>query len=156
MRKLKIENTNQEEVQNILSKLKSGKSHGPNGLSADHFKYMPDELLPFLIDIINSVFEDKDVPKVIKDGVITPRIQNLKKKLYPENYQGVTVTNRTLIECIIKERVYPKRLKLQSKLQRGFTQNTSSVNIVSEIGQHYKEILQEQTSTCNAGCQKYV
>ncbi|CAC5423916.1 unnamed protein product [Mytilus coruscus] len=56
----KIENTNQEEVQNILKKLKSGKSHGPDGLSAEHFKYMPDELLPFLIDIINSVFEDKE------------------------------------------------------------------------------------------------
>ncbi|CAC5382557.1 unnamed protein product [Mytilus coruscus] len=67
----KIDNTNQKEIQNILRKLKSGKSHAPDGLSAEYFKYMPDELLPFLIAIIKSVFEDEDVPQVIMEGVIT-------------------------------------------------------------------------------------
>lgn len=60
-----------------MSNLKSGKNQEPDGLSAEHFKYMPDELLPLLIDIINSVFKDKDVPQVIKKGVMTPVHKNL-------------------------------------------------------------------------------
>jgi hypothetical protein len=47
-----------------------------------------------------------------------------KDKIYPENYRGITVTNTfsTVIEGILKERIEPKLLLSQNKLQRGFTQ----------------------------------
>lgn len=78
----------------------------------------------------------------------TKLVRSGKDKLYPENYRGITVTNTvsTLTEGILKELIEPNLLKTQSKLQRGFTKNTSYVNaafIVSEAGEHYKEILQE-------------
>jgi hypothetical protein len=49
------------------------------------------------------------------------------------NYRGITVTNTfsTVIEgtcCILKERIEPKLLLSQNKLQRGFTQKASFLN----------------------------
>jgi hypothetical protein len=55
-----------------VRKLKTGKSPGPDGISAEHLKHMPSELIPYLINIINLIFMEKDVPQGVKEGVLTP------------------------------------------------------------------------------------
>lgn len=91
------------------------------------------------------MFKTVDVPMCVKEGILTPVHKNGKDKLYPENYRGITVTNvlSTLIEGILKDLIEPKLLETQSRLQRGFTTNTPSLNaafIVSEASQAYKEL----------------
>ena len=91
------------------------------------------------------MFKTVDVPTSVKGGILTSVHKNGKDKLYPENYRGITVTNvlSTLLEGILKDLIEPKFLETQSRLQRGFTTNTSSLNspfIVSEASQAYKEL----------------
>ena len=69
-----IDNTNEEEIQQTVRKLKTGKSPGPDGISAEHLKHMPSELIPYLINIINLIFMGKDVPQGVKEGVLTSRM----------------------------------------------------------------------------------
>ncbi|CAG2236421.1 unnamed protein product [Mytilus edulis] len=147
-RNIEIDNTNVLEVQEVIKALKTGKSPGPDGLSAEHFKLMPEELLTYIVQIVNLIFKDKDLPQETKEGVVSPVHKSGKDKLHPENYRGITVTNTfsTLIEGILKDRLEPKLLKVQSKLQRGFTEKTSSLNtafIVSAAADFYKEIIEE-------------
>ncbi|CAC5387640.1 unnamed protein product [Mytilus coruscus] len=106
---------------NVVKALKTGKSPGPDGLSAEHFKLMPEELLTYIVNIVNLIFKDKDLPQETKEGVV-------------------------FSEGILKDRLEPKLLKIQSKLQKGFTEKTSSLNtafIVSAAADFYKEILEE-------------
>ncbi|VDI74346.1 Hypothetical predicted protein [Mytilus galloprovincialis] len=85
-----------------------------------------EELLTYIVQIVKG----KDLPQEIKERVVSPVHKSGKDKLHPENYRGITVTNTfsTLIEGILKDRLEPKLLKIQSKLQRGFTEKTSSLN----------------------------
>ncbi|CAG2193004.1 unnamed protein product [Mytilus edulis] len=141
-----IKQANEEEVTLSIQKLKTGKSPGADGISAEHLKNMPTELLQYIINIINLIFKEKDVPSKVKEGVVTPVLKSGKDKIYPENYRGITVTNcfSTLIESILKDRIEPKLLPQQSKLQRGFTEKSSSLNaafIVTQSADFYKEIL---------------
>ena len=76
-----IDNTNEEEIQQTVRKLKTGKSPGTDGISAEHLKHMPSELIPYLINIINLIFMEKDVPQGVKEGVLTPVLKNGKDRL---------------------------------------------------------------------------
>ncbi|VDI45250.1 Hypothetical predicted protein [Mytilus galloprovincialis] len=144
-----IKQANEEEVTLSIQKLKTGKSPGADGISAEHLKNMPTELLQYIINIISLIFAEKDVYSNVKEGVVTPVLKYVKSgkdKIYPENYRGITVTNyfSTLIESILKDRIKPKHLPQQSKLQRGFTEKSSSLNaafIVTQSADFYKEIL---------------
>lgn len=140
--------TTAKEISQTLRKLKTGKSAGPDGISAEHLKNIPDELIPYIVSIINQIFKEKEVPEMLKEGILTPVHKKGKDKCYPANYRGITVTSifSAIIECIIKNRIDPTLLATQSKLQRGFTENTSSLNaafIVSETEQFYHETSQE-------------
>lgn len=140
--------TNAKEVSEILRKLKTGKSAGPDGISAEHLKNIPDEVIPYIVNIINQILKEKEVPQVLKEGILTPVHKKGKDKCYPANYRGITVTSifSAIIESIIKNRIDPTLLPTQNKLQRGFTENTSSLNaafIVSETEQYYQETSQE-------------
>ncbi|CAC5416986.1 unnamed protein product [Mytilus coruscus] len=143
-----IERATVDEVQSSICKMKTGKSPDFNGISSEHFKYGPEEIVPFIVFIINLIFDNLDVPETIKSGTVTPALKTGKDKMYPENYRGITVTNTfsTVLESLLKARIEPALLPKQSKLQRGFTEKASSLNtafIVTQTADCYKELLRE-------------
>ena len=85
--------------------------------TAEHFRYSPDEVMQFLVTIVNKIFEELDIPETTTYGTVTPVLKTNKDKIYPENYRGITVTNTfsTVIEGILKERIEPKLLLSQNK-----------------------------------------
>ena len=98
--------------------------------------------------IANKIFEELDIPESTKYGTVTPVLKPNKDKIYPENYRRITVTNTfsTVREGISKERIEPKLLLSQKKLQRGFTQKASSLNtafIVTQTTNNYREMSNE-------------
>ena len=106
------------------------------------------ETVPYIINILNQIVSDMDVPDKLKSGIVTPVLKPNKDKLYPEHYRGITVTNTfsTILESLLKDRIEPKLLPTQNKLQRGFTEKTSSLNtafMVTQAADHYKEIMEE-------------
>jgi hypothetical protein len=41
-----------------------------NGICAEHFKYGADEIVPVIVNIINKIFKDLDIPEKLKSGVV--------------------------------------------------------------------------------------
>ena len=143
-----IEKVSEEEVIKAIKKMKTGKSADSNGICAEHFKYGADEIVPVIVNIINKIFKDLDIPEKLKSGVVTPVLKPNKDKRYPENYRGIAVANTlsTIVESILKERIEPKLLPIQSKLQRGFTEKSSSLNtafIVTRAAEYCRETSDE-------------
>ncbi|VDI07588.1 Hypothetical predicted protein [Mytilus galloprovincialis] len=102
--------------------MKTGKSPDVNGISSEHFKYRPEEIVPITLFIINLIFDNLDVPEKIKSGTVTPVLKTGKDKMYPENYRGITVTNTfsTVLESLLKDRIEPTLLPKQSKITAWF------------------------------------
>jgi hypothetical protein len=55
-----------------------------------------DEVMQFLVTIVNKIFEELDIPESTKYGTVTPVLKPNKDKIYPENYRRITVTNTFL------------------------------------------------------------
>ena len=55
--------------------MKTGKSADSNGICAEHFKYGADEIVPDIVNIINKIFKDLDIPEKLKSRVVTPVMQ---------------------------------------------------------------------------------
>jgi hypothetical protein len=51
----------------------------------EHFLYSPDEVMQFLVTIVNKIFEELDIPESTKYGTVTPVLKPNKDKIYPEN-----------------------------------------------------------------------
>lgn len=110
---------------------------------------MPEELVPYITNMINLMFKTVEVATCVKEGILTPVHKNGTDKLYLENYRGITVTTvlSTLLESIFKDLIEPKLLETQRRLQRSFTTNISSLNavfIVSEASQVNKELTNDR------------
>ncbi|CAG2257430.1 unnamed protein product [Mytilus edulis] len=138
-----IERATVDEVQSSICKMKTEKSPDVNGI---------EEIIPYIVFIINLIFDNLDVPEKMKSGTVTSVLKTGKDKKYPENYRGITVTNTfsTVLESLLKDRIEPTLLPKQSKLQRGFTDKASSLNtafIVTQTADCYKELLRELFST---------
>ena len=58
-----IEMATLEEIQTVIKKLKTGKSPDSSGISAEHFRYSPEEVMQFLVSIVNKIFEELDIPE---------------------------------------------------------------------------------------------
>lgn len=144
----KLERDKNEEIVHVtndtviesIRRLKSRKRPGPDGLSSEQLKYMKNWFLILVLHTLSTLFKTVDVPTYVKEGIPTPVHTNGKDKHYPKNYRGITVTNvlSTLLGGIPKDSIEPKLLETQSRFQRVFTTNTSSLNvafIVSEASQ---------------------
>ncbi|KAH3779888.1 hypothetical protein DPMN_157696 [Dreissena polymorpha] len=67
-----LENTDNSEVQKAIESLNIGKAVDDNGISSEHFKYAKSEVTPILVDIVNDIFNNLDVPKAMKCGILNP------------------------------------------------------------------------------------
>jgi hypothetical protein len=59
--------------------MKTGKSADSNGICAEHFKYGVDEIVPVIVNIINKIFKDLDIPEKLK--IVSSSFYQLVKKL---------------------------------------------------------------------------
>ena len=78
---------------------------------------------------MNYIFDTKQVPHVLKGGLVTP-IYKKGEKTDPANYWGITVTSILLkvVEHIMNKRHNLILGESQSRLQKGFTAGSSSID----------------------------
>ncbi|KAK3089114.1 hypothetical protein FSP39_000940 [Pinctada imbricata] len=69
--KIPVEETNEEEITNIIKALKNNKAPDNLGLTAEHLKTALPEVTPPLTNIINSILSKAQVPDILKNGVLT-------------------------------------------------------------------------------------
>ena len=61
-----------EEIEMAVKKLKSNRSGGADGLSAEHLKHGGPSIITWLRRIFNSIISLEQVPSCLKLGVIIP------------------------------------------------------------------------------------
>ena len=85
-------------------------------------------MILFLTDMINYIFECKQVPSVLKKGLVTPIFKEGDRS-DPANYRGITVTTvLKVIEHVLNIRHNAKLDALQLRLQKGFTPGRSAID----------------------------
>jgi len=99
-----------EEVECAIKKLKSGKSCGPDGLSAEHLKWGGDSLHLWLLGIVNSIIDLEEIPPLFKLGSICPVYKGGgKDPLLTNNYRGITMNSvlSKVLEVLVLSRLEP-------------------------------------------------
>ena len=115
-----------DEVFTAIKSLNSGKASDEMELSAEHFKYSDEVLIPLTVEIFNDILTTKTVPKEFKSGIINPIHKKGKDPRHFENYRGITISSvlGKLFETVILNRLHQLNAD-QSQLQYGFTKGLS-------------------------------
>ena len=120
-----------DELRKVISSLKSNKSPGIDGLTAEIFKSSFDILSPVLLRLFNTVFSSGCYPSQWSEGLITP----IHKKASLEdvnNYRGITLIN--ILSKIYSHMLNNRLMKWAannnklSECQFGFQKNKSTVD----------------------------
>ena len=99
-----------KEVEGIVKYLKNGKSPGPDGISAEHWKHGGPAVLIWLKRIFNTIISLECIPPSFNDAIIVPIYKG--KGHDPTNcnsYRGISLTS-VLAKCfekLILDRVLP-------------------------------------------------
>jgi len=70
-----------EEVSVVITKLKSRKSAGPDGLMAEHLKAGGESVVIWLMNVLNAVVEMKVIPVVLKRELLCQCVRGKGKTL---------------------------------------------------------------------------
>ena len=84
-----------EEVQLAIKKLKLNKAADSLDITGEHLIFGGITIISYLQNMVNYVFERKQVPVALKEGLVTP-IFKKGDNADPANYRGITVTTVVL------------------------------------------------------------
>ena len=117
-----------KEPKDAIATLNSNKAPDVYGLTAEHLKKRNETVYIYLLDIINTILKDKQIPTSLKVGILTP-VYKTGKPDNPSNYRGISITPVILkvLEQILSSRHEQIFIETQSKLQYGFTERKSSL-----------------------------
>ena len=93
---------------------------------------------------MNFVLSTGYIPPVLLEGLLTPVPKKDKDQTLPTNYRGITVLSilGKVLEKVLQDRTESLLTRNQSRLQRGFTKKSSSVNaalLISEVQNEAKD-----------------
>ena len=88
----------------------------------------PASMYFYLLDIINTILKDRQIPSCLKIGILTPIFKKGTPD-NPSNYRGISITPVILkvLEQILSSRYEQILIETQSELQYGFTKRKSSL-----------------------------
>ena len=132
------------EIFSIVRSFRNGKARDIHGLSAEHLKYAVEIVAHPLANLTNFILSTGYIPSVLLEGLLTPVPKKDKDQTLPTNYRGITVLSilGKVLEKVLQKRTEELLTKNQSRLQRGFTKKSSSVNaalLISEVQNEAKD-----------------
>ena len=129
------------DVYEIICDLNRGKSPDVYGLTAEHFLYGGDNLLSIVYNILQAMIRLGKVPDCLKTGLISPVFKNKGSNKESKNYRGITVTPvlSKILELLLRKTIRPAIDKVQSDLQRGFTEGSSCMNCALILEEYLRE-----------------
>ena len=99
--------TDIDEITEVIKKLKPKRSAGLDKIPTMILKYLPDNILQILMDLINRSFQEGIFPNIYKKSKIVPIYKNKGSRKSVEQYRPITLVNS--LSKIIEKLVY-KRL----------------------------------------------
>ena len=124
-----ISPTDSNEISDIISNLRSGKSQGPNGIPTKNFLLLKSKISNILAELFNKSFINWIFPSALK---IAKLIQIHKKdtKLECGNYRPISILSNLdkILEKLMYKRVYSffESSNIIYDLQFGFKKNCST------------------------------
>ena len=121
-----------------------GKSLDILGITAEHIQYGGDITVQYIFNIFEYMLKNRLVPDDLKVVILTPILKKKKDPKNPAGYRGITIllTFEKIFEKVWLSKCKPLLDARQKKMQRGFTENTSSINtglLLTEFKNESKE-----------------
>ena len=118
------------EVRKAINRLSKDKTRDPFNLKAEHFIFaVSDSFAPKITELINRIFQSKDIPPSLSTSMILPLVKSFKKSLKdPNNYRGISIIPilTKIIELIIIDKC--PSLKDHNTHQFGFVSGSSTIH----------------------------
>jgi len=95
-----------DEIRHGIDHLKTGKAHGPDGLSAEFYKSTKVLIAPILNVLFNKILDSGEFPDTWSHCIIVP-IFKAGSRDDPANYRGISLLNvmYKIFSCIITDRI---------------------------------------------------
>ena len=139
----------ENEVYNILKKVKANSSPGPDGIHPRVLKECALELSSPLHDLFTMLFRTERVPTAWKAGNITP-IHKKGSRVRVENYRPISLTSvvSKCMERIVRDRMLKHMINngILSERQHGFVPGRSCVTQLLEVLDLWTEALESGVS----------
>lgn len=91
--KIMIEDITERELKRAISKLKSNKSPGSDGYTAEWYKELREELIPVMLPTLNWALKKAQTPPSWKEAIILTIPKENKDKLECGSYRPVSILN---------------------------------------------------------------
>jgi hypothetical protein len=117
----------EKQVLKHIKALKTGKAADIFGLTSEHIKNAPAQLLSIVTSLINKIINQSTLPDQFKIGAIAPVHKKGKPINNPDSYRRITVASNLgkLVEKEMMARTKPASKLKQDPLQYGFTEKCS-------------------------------
>lgn len=137
---IKIENNNDpinyrltyKELNNVIQELKDNKSPGPDNITAELIKHLPNNAKKHLLAIYNHIWTKNVFPEQWRKVIIIPLLKPNKNKSNPTNYRPIALSN---VICKLLEKIVNKRLiwffetrHILNNAQSGFRNGRSTID----------------------------
>lgn len=120
-----------EEVRNAIKFMKGGKAAGPDRITMELYKNLPELGILELKDIFNNILKEEKIPKSFKSAILLP-IYKKGQRTDPSNYRGIALLNTIgkIFTKIIQERLggYIEKRKLLSECQAAYRKGRSTID----------------------------
>lgn len=107
------ESISRNELQKSLQRMKAGRSAGRDGITSEMIKYMGEKGQEKLLDVINTAWECKEVPRDWKETIVFPFYRNGDKSLC-ESYGAISLLS---IAAKVYARILEQRIRHQTEAQ---------------------------------------
>ena len=135
----------QNEVYDILKKVKANSSPGPDGIHPRVLKECASEMASPLYDLFAKLFETERIPTAWKTGNITP-IHKKGSRVRVENYRPISLTSvvSKCMEKIVRDRLLKHMMDngILSERQHGFVPGRSCITQLLEVMDLWTEALE--------------
>ena len=84
---------NEEDIHLSIGKLNTGTTSDGCTLTAEHFKYAGESIVPSIVNLFNKIIQSGKIQKVFKAGILTPIHKKGKDPTLTTNCRGITVTS---------------------------------------------------------------
>uniref|UniRef100_A0A803JAB7 Reverse transcriptase domain-containing protein n=1 Tax=Xenopus tropicalis TaxID=8364 RepID=A0A803JAB7_XENTR len=123
------------DIQTTIKKLKSGKSPGPDGLSAEFYKILAPELTPLLLDLYNNTLQGLPLWPEANEARIILLPKKDRDPTNPQSYRPISLLNQDLkiLTKIMADRLQQILPRILSPCQLGFTKGRHSVKATQQI-----------------------
>lgn len=142
-----LEETNEEEVKNVINSLNTRKSPGIDGIRASDIRTNVEYTAPILTALINKSINENIIPNLLKISIIRPIYKNGIKSAF-ENYRPIAILPiiEKVLEEIISRRLskFLEKYNIINRNQYGFQKGKNINQLLGNFANVINQNLSEQ------------